>query len=87
MSAAEESPRILEFEVLKGCGTFDLKLEDGSILHVLVEPSAVTRVGNDPNTGAPTYAITLGAIVALKKVPRELVRKPAQAQTGGAVYR
>lgn len=83
----EEFPKVLGFDVLKGCGEFELKLEDGTALRVLVEPSAVTRVGNDPNTGAPTYAITLSAIVVLRKVPQELVRKPAQAQTGGAVYR
>jgi len=88
MSAKEEFPKVLSFDVLKGCGEFELKLEDGTALRVLVEPSAVTRVGNDPNTGAPAYAITLSAIVVLRKVPQELVRKQAQAQTGGgAVYR
>jgi len=84
--SAEEFPKVLGFEILKGCDAFELKLEDGSLLRVHIEPSAVTRVGNDQNTGVPTYAITLGAIVTLLKVPRELVRKPAQAPAG-AVYR
>jgi hypothetical protein len=87
MSSEEEFPKVLGFEVLKGCGEFELKLEDGSVIRVLVEPSAVTRMGNDPSTGAPAYAVTLGALMVLRKVPQELIKKPAKPPTGGAVYR
>jgi len=87
MSAEEEFPKVLGFEILKGCDPFELKLEDGSMLRVRIEPSSIARVGNDPNTGVPVYAVSIGAVITLLKVPRELVRKPAQAQTGGAVYR
>ena len=84
--SAEEFPKILEFEVLKGSGPFELKLEDGVVLRLHVEPNAVMRMGNDPNTGAPVYGVSLGTIITLVKVPRELVKKPAQAPAGGTVY-
>ena len=82
----EEFPKVLGFDILRSCDAFELKLEDGSLLRVRVEPSAVTRIGNDQNTGVPIYGISIGAIVTLLKVPRELVRKPTQAPAG-AVYR
>ena len=86
MSEEEEFPKVLGFDVVKGCDAFELKLEDGSLLRVRAEPSLVTRVGNDPNTGAPIYWVSVGVIVTLLKIPRELMRKPAQAPAG-AVYR
>jgi len=53
----EEFPKVLSFEILKGCDPFELKLEDGSMLRVRIEPSSIARVGNDPNTGVPVYAV------------------------------
>jgi len=82
--SVEEFPKILGFEVTKGCDAFELKLEDGSVLRVRAEPNAVMRMGNDPNTGAPVYGVSLGTIVTLVKIPRELFKKPAQAPAGAA---
>ncbi|MDG6934061.1 MAG: hypothetical protein JRN68_05135 [Nitrososphaerota archaeon] len=50
-----------------------LKLKDGSVLKFKSVVSAIFRVGNDPNTGLPIYAIQTANIVRLASVPKELV--------------
>ena len=69
-------PEILDFEVTRECGWAELKLANGAVLRVKAEPTAVAFVGNDPNTGLPMFAVQIGAIVQLAKVPPELIRKP-----------
>lgn len=75
---------MLDFEVVKECGWMELKLSNGAVIRVKVEPSAVAFAGNDPNTGLPIFSIQLGAIVQLAKVPRELIRRPGQGEQSGA---
>jgi hypothetical protein len=57
-----------------------LKLKDGSVLKFKSVVSAIFRMGNDPNTGLPIYAIQTANIVRLASVPKELVVKK---QVGG----
>ncbi|BBE41588.1 MAG TPA: hypothetical protein ENO38_04940 [Nitrososphaeria archaeon] len=80
-------PEIIDFEIVKDCGWMELKLANGAILRVKVEPSAVAYAGNDPNTGLPIFSIQIGAIVQLAKVPRELMRRPGQGEQAQGAYR
>ena len=79
---AMSQPEIVDFEVTKECDWMELKLANGAVLRVKVEPSAVAYVGNDPNTGLPIFSIQIGAIVQLAKVPRELIRRPSSPGMG-----
>ncbi|BBE42458.1 hypothetical protein [Conexivisphaera calida] len=81
---AQNVPEIMDFEVVKECGWMELKLANGAVLRVRVEPSAVAFVGNDPNTGLPIFTIQIGAVIQLAKVPRELIRRPGQGDPGEA---
>jgi len=80
----EEFPKVLNFDVLKEGGPFELKLEDGSVIRMRAEPSAIIRIGNDPNTGLPTYMIPVNVTVSFIKLPRELIKKPSHAPAGAA---
>jgi hypothetical protein len=77
-------PEVQDFEMVKECGWMELKLANGAVLRVKVEPSAVAHVGNDPNTGLPIFSIQLGAVIQLAKVPRELIHRPPAP---GTAYR
>lgn len=50
-------PEILGFEVSGECEWILLELEDGTTLYVKPYIGQVARVGYDPNTGAPVYAV------------------------------
>jgi len=74
--AAMASPgELLDFEILKECGWMELKLANGAVIRVKVEPSAVVYAGNDPNSGLPIFMVSLGAIVSLSKIPQEMIRR------------
>ncbi|MFP3283105.1 MAG: hypothetical protein RXP97_03400 [Nitrososphaeria archaeon] len=70
---------LLDFEITKECGWMELKLSNGAIIKVKVEPSAVVYAGNDPNSGLPVFMVSLGAIVSLSKVPPEMIRRQPPA--------
>ncbi|MEL9929800.1 MAG: hypothetical protein QXJ51_03515 [Sulfolobales archaeon] len=48
---------ILGFEVSGECEWIDLELADGSNISVKPYIAQIARIGSDPNTGAPVYAV------------------------------
>ncbi|MGC8555824.1 MAG: hypothetical protein ACP5NG_02275 [Conexivisphaera sp.] len=72
---------LMEFEILRECGWMELKLSNGAVIRVKVEPSAVVYAGNDPNSGLPIFMVSLGAVVSLSKIPHEMIKKPPPAGT------
>jgi hypothetical protein len=72
---------IVDFTVEGGENRVRLKLADGSVLEVKMEITSILRVGHDPNTGFPTYAVQATNLIRLVHVPKEL-RKPA-LRSGG----
>ncbi len=59
-----------------------LKLKDGSILKFRSIVSAVFRVGNDPNTGLPIYAIQNSNVVRIVNVPKDQIKKRQSGSYG-----
>jgi len=74
----------LDFEVVKECGWMELKLSNGTVVRVKVEPSAVMYTGNDQNSGLPVFMVSLGAIVNLSKVPRDMMKGQLSSAQAGA---
>ena len=58
-----------------------LKLKDGSILKFRSIVTAIFRVGNDPNTGLPVYAIQNTNAVRVVTIPKELIKKGKSSGT------
>ena len=48
---------ILGFETIGECDWIQIELEDGSVIVVKPYIAQIARIGNDPNTGAPLYAV------------------------------
>lgn len=60
-----------------------LKLKDGSVLKFRSIVTAVFRMGNDPNTGLPVYAIQNTNAVRVVNVPKELIKRGKGSGTYG----
>jgi hypothetical protein len=76
---------LVEFEVEGEDHWTTLKLKDGSVLRFRSVVGAVLRVGNDPNTGLPVYALQSTNVIRLVSIPKELIRK--DKETGTTTYR
>jgi hypothetical protein len=74
---------LVEFEVEGEDSWITLKLKDGSVLKFRSMVTAVFRMGNDPNTGLPVYAIQNTNAVRMVNIPKELIKK----DKGSATYR
>ncbi|MEZ0289598.1 MAG: hypothetical protein ABWJ42_00705 [Sulfolobales archaeon] len=48
---------LLSFETSNECDWITIELEDNNIISVKPYIAQIARVGNDPNTGAPIYAV------------------------------
>jgi hypothetical protein len=66
---------LVDFEAQGEDHWITLKLKDGSVLMFRSIVSAIFRVGNDPNTGLPLYAIQSTNVVRIASVPKELIKK------------
>ncbi len=70
-----EEPEVMEYEtqdILKGVR---VKLEDGSILDVMLEVTSIMKMGYDINSGAPIYNVNTQTVVKIKSMPREVFKK------------
>ena len=70
---------LVDYRVVEGDGKIRLKLKDGSVIEVTLLIMNVHRVGNDPTTGLPAYAVQSAPVLRLVEYPKEL-RKPAPRQ-------
>ncbi|MGC8569518.1 MAG: hypothetical protein ACP5LW_05890 [Nitrososphaeria archaeon] len=69
------TPELVDFETEGGEHWITLRLKDGSVIKVKMEVTAVLRLGNDPNTGLPIYAIQSTNVIRMVSVPKELIKK------------
>ncbi len=76
------SAEVVDFSVESGEARVRLKLKDGTVLEVKMEITNILRVGNDPNTGLPTYMIQSANIVRLVSCPKELRKAPVTRGAG-----
>ena len=83
MPAAPQNGELMEFEVEGEDSWITLKLKDGSILKFRSLVTAVFRMGNDPTTGLPVYAIQNTNAVRMVNIPKELIKK----DKGSTTYR
>lgn len=67
----------IRFKADKECPWIEVKIEDGSILRVKPNIVYISRVGVDP-LGIPQYMIQIQAAIQVVKIPKELIKKPAQ---------
>ncbi|MCY0859053.1 MAG: hypothetical protein OWQ54_01345 [Sulfolobaceae archaeon] len=74
-------PEVVGFEGDTETGWLVLKLKDGTVIRFKVIVTAVLKVGNDPNTGMPVYAVQTQGVVQLVNVPKELIKKPGRGGT------
>ncbi|BBD73929.1 hypothetical protein HS1genome_2318 [Sulfodiicoccus acidiphilus] len=75
---AQGEPTVVEFETEGEIPWVTIKLKDGSVLKMKVFVTGVIRVGNDPNTGLPIYAIQTQPVIQNVKIPSELIKKPGR---------
>ncbi|MEM0074999.1 MAG: hypothetical protein QXG05_03120 [Nitrososphaerota archaeon] len=73
---------LVDFEAEGEDHWIKLKLKDGSVLMYRSIVSAIFRVGNDPNTGLPIYAIQSSNVVRIVNVPKELIKKKQTSSYG-----
>ncbi len=76
---------LVEFEAEGEDSWVTLKLKDGSVLKFRSSVTAVFRMGNDPNTGLPVYAIQNTNLIRMVSIPKDLMKK--DKEKGSATYR
>ncbi|MCL4343425.1 MAG: hypothetical protein JRN26_05545 [Nitrososphaerota archaeon] len=79
------APELVDFADEGADHWVTLKLKDGTVLKVKMEIAGVMRMGNDPNTGIPIYAVQTTNVVRLAQVPQGLVKQP-QGKQGGMYH-
>ncbi len=85
MPMPSQGGELVEFETEGEDYWITLKLKDGSVLRFRSLVTAVFRMGNDPNTGLPVYAIQNSNAVRMVSIPKDLIRK--DKEKGSATYR
>ncbi|MGC8573875.1 MAG: hypothetical protein ACP5L0_07790 [Caldisphaera sp.] len=76
-------PEIVEFELEEEPKWIKIKLKDGTVLELKNEITGVVKIGHDTNTGIPIYNVQSQAILRVKYVPKELIKKvQKQGPTG-----
>lgn len=83
MPMPSQGGELVEFETEGEDQWITLRLKDGSILKFRSIVTAVFRMGNDPNTGLPIYAIQNTNAVRVVNVPKELIKKGKGSGTYG----
>lgn len=73
-------PQLVDFESVKEPEWAVLKLADGTVLKIKLEITGIFRMGNDPSTGVPVYAVQAINVIKLGQVPRELYASGAGNQ-------
>jgi len=68
-------PEVIGFDGESETQWITLKLKDGSIIRFKVIVTGVLKLGNDPNTGLPMYAVQTQGVMQLVHVPKELIKK------------
>jgi hypothetical protein len=74
-------PEPIEFETEGENPWITIKLKDGAILKLKVEVTGVIKVGHDPNTGIPIYAVQTQNVLRIDKIPKELIRKQSRGHS------
>jgi hypothetical protein len=85
MPMPSQGGELVEFEAEGEDSWTTLKLKDGSVLKFRSVVSAVFRMGNDPNTGLPVYAIQNTNAIRIVSIPKDLIRK--DKEKGSGTYR
>jgi hypothetical protein len=67
---------ILSFETSGECDWIQIELEDGSILVVKPYIAQIARIGNDPGTGAPVYAVGTSYQLRYQTISKKQVSFP-----------
>ncbi len=77
------TPELVDFEEEGGEHWITLKLKDGAVIKVKTEIAGVLRMGNDPNTGIPVYAVQATNVIRLVTVPKDLMKRKQPGETYG----
>ena len=85
MPMPSQGGELVEFEAEGEDNWVTLKLKDGTVLKCKSMVTAVMRMGNDPNTGLPLYAIMATNAIRFVTIPKDLIRK--DKEKGSATYR
>jgi hypothetical protein len=75
MSMPPQGGELVEFETEGEENWTTLKLKDGSVLKFRSVVTAIFRIGNDPNTGLPVYAVQNSNAIRVVSIPKELIKK------------
>jgi hypothetical protein len=75
VSGPPQGGELVEFEIEGEDQWTTIKLKDGSVLKFRSLVTAVFRIGNDPNTGVPVYAIQNSNAIRLVNIPKDLIKK------------
>ncbi|MCL4344335.1 MAG: hypothetical protein M1291_05205 [Thaumarchaeota archaeon] len=79
------APELVDFDEEGADHWITLKLKDGVVVKVKTEVNSITRMGNDPNTGVPIYAVAATNVVRLASVPPGMINK--QTLQKGGIYK
>lgn len=78
-----EEPDIMDYESTDITKSIRASLKDGSILEIMIEVTAITKMGHDINTGMPVYSVASQNIVKTKYIPEELFKKAKANKPSG----
>ncbi len=78
-----EESEIIDFDTQDITKGVRVKLKDGSILEVMLDVTAVTKIGHDINTGMPVYNVNSSTIIKTKYIPKELMKKTKNTKPQG----
>lgn len=85
MPMPSQGGELVEFEAEGEDYWITLKLKDGSVLKFRSVVMAIFRMGNDPNTGLPAYAIQATNAIRVVSIPKDLIKR--DKEKGSGTYR
>jgi hypothetical protein len=79
----------VDYEIEGKEGRTRIRIKEGATLEMRSVVTGVFRIGNDPNTGLPTYFVGSANIVALvnsdKKLRKAVLRQPGKGEGSPSV--